>query len=126
MLKRWTSFNELLQFVPTLKQFFWENFKKTGVSKDDPPVLTIYGDRDITVPPKQAELLDDKMKEVGASHDIARSDPIRLWFSDRWGKVYKFAKIKIYFLIIDPRSILKILLKSLKKSIYYSTLKILI
>lgn len=40
----------------------------TYVSKDDPPVLTIQGDRDLFVPPKQAELLDAKMKEAGASH----------------------------------------------------------
>ena len=40
----------------------------TYVSKDDPPVLTIQGDRDLSVPPKQAELLDAKMKEAGASH----------------------------------------------------------
>jgi acetyl esterase/lipase len=40
----------------------------TYVSKDDPPVLTIHGDRDLAVPPKQAELLDAKMKEAGASH----------------------------------------------------------
>ncbi len=40
----------------------------TYVSKDDPPVLTIHGDRDTSVPPKQAELLDAKMKEAGASH----------------------------------------------------------
>lgn len=40
----------------------------TYVSKDDPPVLTIQGDRDASVPPKQAELLDAKMKEAGASH----------------------------------------------------------
>jgi len=40
----------------------------TYVSKDDPPVLTIHGDRNISVPPKQAELLDAKMKEAGAPH----------------------------------------------------------
>ncbi len=40
----------------------------TYVSKDDPPVLTIHGDRNISVPPKQAELLDAKMKETGTSH----------------------------------------------------------
>lgn len=40
----------------------------TYVSKDDPPVLTIHGDRNISIPPKQAELLDAKMKEAGASH----------------------------------------------------------
>ena len=42
----------------------------TYVSKDDPPVLSIHGDRDTYVPPKQAELLDAKMKEVGASHTL--------------------------------------------------------
>lgn len=42
----------------------------TYVSKDDPPVLIIHGDRDPQVPPKQAELLDAKMKEVGASHTL--------------------------------------------------------
>ncbi|GAH17907.1 unnamed protein product, partial [marine sediment metagenome] len=40
----------------------------TYVSKDDPPVLTIHGDRHLAIPPKQAELLDAKMKEAGASH----------------------------------------------------------
>jgi len=40
----------------------------TYVSKDDPPVLTIHGDRNFAIPPKQAELLDAKMKEAGASH----------------------------------------------------------
>lgn len=40
----------------------------TYVSKDDPPVLTIHGERDNFVPPEQAELLDAKMKEAGASH----------------------------------------------------------
>jgi len=40
----------------------------TYISKDDPPVLTIHGDRDTLIPPKQAELLDAKMKEAGASH----------------------------------------------------------
>ncbi len=40
----------------------------TYVSKDDPPVLTIHGDRNTSVPPKQAELLDAKMKEAGAPH----------------------------------------------------------
>lgn len=40
----------------------------TYVSKDDPPVLTIHGDRDFAIPPKQAELLDAKMKETGTSH----------------------------------------------------------
>ena len=40
------------------------------MSKDDPPVLTIYGDRDESVPIEQAPLLDDRMKEVGVSHTM--------------------------------------------------------
>jgi acetyl esterase/lipase len=40
------------------------------VSKDDPPVLTIQGDEDPYVPPSQAVLLDNKMKDVGASHSL--------------------------------------------------------
>jgi acetyl esterase/lipase len=42
----------------------------TYVSKDDPPVLSIHGDRDTEVPPKQGELLGVKMKEVGVSHTL--------------------------------------------------------
>jgi len=42
----------------------------TYVSKDDPPVLSIHGDSDLHVSPNQAELLDAKMKEAGASHTL--------------------------------------------------------
>jgi acetyl esterase/lipase len=42
----------------------------TYVRKDSPPILTIQGDKDITVPLTQAELLDAKMKEVGARHTL--------------------------------------------------------
>ncbi|MBA7682802.1 Dipeptidyl aminopeptidase 4 [subsurface metagenome] len=42
----------------------------TYVSKDDAPVLTIHGDSDFVVPPNQADLLDAKMKEVGAPHTL--------------------------------------------------------
>jgi dipeptidyl aminopeptidase/acylaminoacyl peptidase len=42
----------------------------TYVSKDDSPVLSIYGDMDHDVPPRQAELLDSNMKEVGVSHTL--------------------------------------------------------
>lgn len=42
----------------------------TYVSEDDPPVLTIHGDRDKMVPPQNAELLDARMKEVGVSHTL--------------------------------------------------------
>ena len=41
------------------------------VSKDDPPVLSIQGEWDLKIAPtKQAERLDAKMKEVGASHTL--------------------------------------------------------
>jgi acetyl esterase/lipase len=42
----------------------------TYVSKDDSPVLIIHGDMDVDVPPRQAELLDAKMKEVGVSNTL--------------------------------------------------------
>ena len=42
----------------------------TYVSENDPPVLTIHGDQDGTVPPKNAELLDERMKEMGISHTL--------------------------------------------------------
>jgi acetyl esterase/lipase len=40
------------------------------VSADDPPVLTVHGDQDALVPVEQAKKLDEKMKEVGASHTL--------------------------------------------------------
>lgn len=42
----------------------------TYVSKDDPPVLTLHGDKDALVPPEQAKLLDERMKAVGATHEL--------------------------------------------------------
>ena len=42
----------------------------TYVSKDDPPILTLHGDRDALVPVAQAIVLDEKMKAVGASHTL--------------------------------------------------------
>lgn len=42
----------------------------TYVSKDDPPVLTLHGDRDTLVPIAQATTLDEKMKAAGASHTL--------------------------------------------------------
>ncbi len=42
----------------------------TYVSKDDPPVLTLHGDKDALVPVEQARALDEKMKAVGASHTL--------------------------------------------------------
>jgi dienelactone hydrolase len=40
------------------------------VRPDAPPILTIHGDQDVRVPIDQAEMLDAKMKEVGASHTL--------------------------------------------------------
>jgi acetyl esterase/lipase len=42
----------------------------TYVRKQSPPILTINGDKDEDVPLEQAEQLDAKMKEVGASHTL--------------------------------------------------------
>ena len=42
----------------------------TYVSEDDPPVLTLHGDRDALVPIEQATTLDEKMKAAGASHTL--------------------------------------------------------
>lgn len=42
----------------------------TYVSQDDPPVLTLHGDKDLLVPVAQATTLDEKMKAVGASHTL--------------------------------------------------------
>lgn len=42
----------------------------TYVSQDDPPVLTLHGDRDQLVPVEQAHLLDQKMKAAGAPHTL--------------------------------------------------------
>lgn len=42
----------------------------TYVSSDDPPVLTIHGDKDALVPIAQAEMLDEKMKAAEADHTL--------------------------------------------------------
>jgi acetyl esterase/lipase len=40
------------------------------VSGDDPPVLLVHGDMDTLVPLKQAQLLDEKMTEMGLPHTL--------------------------------------------------------
>ena len=40
------------------------------VSKDDPPVLSLQGDIDKLVPVTQATLLDQKMEQAGANHEL--------------------------------------------------------
>jgi acetyl esterase/lipase len=51
-----------------------ENYKAaspvTYISKDDPPVLTLHGDRDNIVLVSQATLLDAAMKKGGARHEL--------------------------------------------------------
>jgi dipeptidyl aminopeptidase/acylaminoacyl peptidase len=42
----------------------------TYVSKDDPPVLTIHGTADKLVPPDQAELFDEALREAGGAHTL--------------------------------------------------------
>ena len=40
------------------------------ISPDDPPVLTLHGDRDKLIPVQQAKLLDEKMKAAGVEHEL--------------------------------------------------------
>jgi acetyl esterase/lipase len=42
----------------------------TYVTKDDPSVMTLHGDKDTLVPVSQAKLLDETMKLAGASHEL--------------------------------------------------------
>jgi acetyl esterase/lipase len=42
----------------------------TYVSADDPPVLTLHGDKDTLVPPEQAKILDEKLKAAGGQHTL--------------------------------------------------------
>lgn len=42
----------------------------TYVSKDDPPVLTLHGDKDTLVPDSQAKILDEALKKAGGTHDL--------------------------------------------------------
>jgi acetyl esterase/lipase len=40
------------------------------VTRDDPPVLTLHGDKDQLVPLEQAQLLDERIKAVGGKHEL--------------------------------------------------------
>jgi acetyl esterase/lipase len=40
------------------------------VTADDPPVLTLHGDKDALVPPEQARILDERMTSAGAKHEL--------------------------------------------------------
>lgn len=40
------------------------------VTPDDPPVLTLHGDKDALVPPEQAKLLDARLQAAGVKHEL--------------------------------------------------------
>jgi dipeptidyl aminopeptidase/acylaminoacyl peptidase len=42
----------------------------TYVTRDDPPILLIYGDSDYAVPVSQAVLLDARLQEAGVAHSL--------------------------------------------------------
>ncbi|MCH5377998.1 MAG: alpha/beta hydrolase [Planctomycetes bacterium] len=42
----------------------------TYVTKDDPPILTLHGDKDALVPVEQAKLLDEKLQANGVEHEL--------------------------------------------------------
>jgi len=50
------------------------------VSKDDPPLLLIHGDRDLTVPLQQSKIMKDKYDEVGL--------PVELIVHEKGGHTY--------------------------------------
>ena len=55
-----------------LPEVFKEASPATYVSKDDPPVFLVHGDRDTTVDIEQSEILYKKLKEVGVKVDFLR------------------------------------------------------
>jgi acetyl esterase/lipase len=42
----------------------------TYITADDPPVLTLHGEKDALVPPEQAMILDTKLKAAGVTHEL--------------------------------------------------------
>uniref|UniRef100_A0A7C2K0Q5 Alpha/beta hydrolase n=1 Tax=Schlesneria paludicola TaxID=360056 RepID=A0A7C2K0Q5_9PLAN len=42
----------------------------TYITTDDPPVLTLHGDKDALVPPEQATILDERLKAAGVKHEL--------------------------------------------------------
>ncbi|MDP6958212.1 MAG: alpha/beta hydrolase [Planctomycetota bacterium] len=55
-----------------LPEVFKEASPATYVSKDDPPVFLIHGDKDTTVDIEQSEILYKKLKEAGVKVDFLR------------------------------------------------------
>lgn len=64
-------FRELLGGAPEeVPEAYKRASPVTYATSDDPPVLTLHGDADRIVPVSQAELLDRRMKAVGARHEL--------------------------------------------------------
>ncbi|HEX8524000.1 MAG TPA: alpha/beta hydrolase [Tepidisphaeraceae bacterium] len=55
----------------------------THVSKDDPPVLLIHGDKDVLVPMQQSEVLVEKLKEVEVPVKLV----VRPGMGHGWGNI---------------------------------------
>jgi acetyl esterase/lipase len=75
------GYRTIMQFKPDLLQTLFpkitdlEGQLKTispiyFISPDDPPVLLIHGDRDVTVPVQQSKLLKEKYDEAGLSSEL--------------------------------------------------------
>jgi acetyl esterase/lipase len=73
-LARWNREPYVSAYLGGTLQGRPEQYKKasplTYVRPGTPPVLTIHGEKDTAVLPDQAELLDARMKEVGAPHTL--------------------------------------------------------
>jgi acetyl esterase/lipase len=41
-----------------------------NVSKDNPPLLIVHGDKDLLVPIQQARIMADRLKEAGVTHEV--------------------------------------------------------
>ena len=73
-LARWNREPFVSAYLGGSLQAMPEQYKRaspiTYVKPGAAPVLTIHGEKDMIVPPDQARLLDERMKEVGASHTL--------------------------------------------------------
>lgn len=67
-------FSVLGGYIGVLADKFSDLYAKaspvTYVTKDDPPILLIHGEKDEVIPLQQSELLDAKLTEVGVPHTL--------------------------------------------------------
>ncbi len=63
----------------------------THVTADDPPTLIIHGDADLLVPIQQAQIMVDKLKEVGVKADLVVKPGAKHGWADLPADVSKFA-----------------------------------